>query len=53
MHRLGLEETQHLTAGKQLHSFGSDLLALRSFKKMENNMKGDGKAEEKAEAGPV
>lgn len=53
VHRLGVEETQHLTAGKQLHSFWSDLLALRSFRKMQNNMKRDRKAEEKAEAGPV
>lgn len=55
VHRFGVEETQHLTAGKQLHSFWSDLLALRSFKKMENNMKRDRKAEEKAEVaiGPV
>lgn len=53
VHRFVVEETQHLTAGKQLHSFWSDLLALRSFKKMESNMKRDRKAEEKAEVGPV
>lgn len=55
VHRFGVEETQHLTAGEQLHSFWSDLLALRSFKKMGNNMKRGSKGEEKVEGaiGPV
>lgn len=47
VHRCAAEETQHLTTGEQLHSFWSDLLALRSFKKMVNNMRRGRKGEER------